>query len=330
MPHMKKMKPIIKNLTWALGLLFLTPSHAGTSCENLLKIHLQDSQRDLLLQAKNDYQVEILTGRIADKERTIVFLGKTNLKDSKQAITSEFHFRGFEGVRTDRTWGSKILARSLDLIYPFVLTTSLEEQDQDDTDDDPEETAVLQKMLARIDNYISEEELSQQDLESIVVTIDGYQVSYPEFSAKLKTHPIINVHLQADHRPGLAQNLQSVLLPTSFLLGVGALGAAALDLPFPGNAISAATGGVTTPILALAGTQLVFRTISNRLRNTSLLFQSYLYRGRNQTMVKNITAAFERHREQNIILVIVSRPYIAGMKKILKSQMGFEEQSLEN
>ena len=144
---------------------------------------------------------------------------------------------------------------------------------------------------------------------------------------------ITNIELEAGHKPGLAEQLASVLLPATILSCAASMCNAALEYAVPGNPVSPILAPISLSVIYFNNFQIFGAKIFGRWQNTKtyrLVFSigQGVVDGRNQTMVKNIIKALEENRTEEPLLVIVGSGHNAGMEHLLQTQHGFEKQDL--
>jgi hypothetical protein len=341
---MKLPKILNPILVVIFSVILSAQSYATLSYADHYRFNLSDSQTKALLQAKDgDYKVAVLSGVVNGKQRNVVFLGETHVKDqvAKQvgkAVLKEFNFRGLEGASTKATWGGPFFAWSVDVLYKLAKVITFGKRNQSSTIYDAYREAQLQKAAARIAGLIKEGKISQSDLASLSVKIGEEKISMEKLISdfgldgnKIPVTQVTNIALEAGHKPDLAENLQSIFFPVLLLSWAGGICSKALESAVPGNVVSGVLSNVSRPVFVVNTTQLFGSTILGRWFKDRGWYkyvfsvQFGLLTGRNRTMVENIKAAFQANDDQSTLLVIVGRDHVEGMTDLLKSQMGFIE-----
>ena len=188
---------------------------------------LLPQQEQALLHAQSgDYEVSVLRGTVRGESKTVVLLGEKHVKDLQAKLAGQelvrlFPLRGLEGIYVDSTWGGRFLKWTILAATLLNKVFTLGARQHDSTIDD----AIRHSRL-----FKGAEQLSDPHLNLSSVTIEEREMSAHDVVQELGLKSLAdlpslptpkNLPLELGHKPGLTENLQSVLLPAQlFSCGV--------------------------------------------------------------------------------------------------------------
>lgn len=321
------------------------------------------ARRALVTASGDDYSVRVLTRRDGERARVVVLLGEAHIKSPEAAelgrrVIERFRTYGYEGYANDSPAARRFLSEMQEA-RKISAARAPQKFGEGSTIDEARRLAarrrgtlfavrrMLESMPAAERNEIlaaSTRAAREGESKNIaIVDGDGKTLldaaalrdmltalaadAYARVEAAFVPRP---VHLEAGHRPGLAENiaLRGAAVRRFARRAVPAVVAAYLfSTSFP-VLHSVALAGVSAILYVRVGDWIPRRLLAGPL-GALFPLRTGIIRGRDRTMARNIAAASASSAGADPVLAIVGADHVPGIARRLTQEHGFSAAGLD-
>lgn len=336
---------IKKNMTFYRVHLFLIAIYASTGLTTVVPISAQaaaspicgekltrltDIQISSLerVSAQEGHRIEVLTRTKGGRIQTVALLGETHQKSEEaEAAVNEalkhFKFRGIENANMRGTWGGYVLEKTVEGLYAFLAKADPKKYSQTSSLDQ----VGFEEIIDGIANALITKDVPIEEVRELKIERNGVPISSDILVnriEKLKNSPeskLVNVDLELDHKPKLAENLQSLQIPATVIgtcVGI-CTGVASF---FIDNSVlhnvafaSAAFGFGNTFYISMS--EKLNKYQHSKWHKVVFWLARGVVEGRNATMAQNIQKALDQYPDETSLLLIVGAGHVEGIKHLL-------------
>lgn len=343
-----EMKLILSSVI-SISLAFSPFAYAERSCEFYVEAGFTPSQAQALADAKDKtYKIEIVNIEVDGILRTIALVGEEHLKSDEayqqgQAIVQEFSLQGVEQANSEKTWGGRFFRWVIGLGYLAHKIFDYEGRKRGSTIQTAVQDRDLLNFARQVVAAVKEGRMSIENADSLVFIapdrstfrmddlikkfgLEDYKAvsgTADKAAPTAITRQVFN--LEEGHRPGYAENIQSVTVPLSVVSLVTFLSLGMWHVLGSPPPVADGTLIFASAVLVVLGSHYYLNHILGKFAPETKLFkwssslENGLLDGRNETIATKIRDILKGNPTEKQMLVIVGSRHVPGIKSLLES-----------